>query len=470
MFKLNLLTLRMNTLLQGWDDTIVALATAPGIGAIGLIRLSGSKTFQVMNELFPSKDLNAMPSHTMQVGLLKHEGAVLDEVVLSLYKSPKSYTGEDIIEISCHGSPFIQEKIIESITLRGVRMAKPGEFTQRAFLNGKLDLVQAEAVADLIASNTEASRKAALHTMRGGFSSDLKALREQLIGFSALIELELDFSQEDVAFADREKFRQLIAQLQRTTQTLISSFRLGNVIKNGVQVAIIGKPNAGKSTLLNTLLNENRAIVSEIAGTTRDTIEEVLNIEGVLFRLIDTAGIREHTNDTIEQIGVSKSKEKMRSAQLVLYLFDVDEMGVEELKELVKEMEAEQINYLLVGNKAEVFDGDLALKYAGFKKCIFIAAKTQWNIEILKKELVAATIGSGIQLESTIVTNARHHQALLQLSQSLTEVSEGLENHIPGDLLALDIRQCLNHLGTITGQITHEDQLDFIFSKFCIGK
>ncbi|TAG90985.1 MAG: tRNA modification GTPase, partial [Bacteroidetes bacterium] len=338
------------------------------------------------------------------------------------------------------------------------------------FLNGKLDLVQAEAVADLIASNTEASRKAALHTMRGGFSSDLKALREQLIGFSALIELELDFSQEDVAFADREKFRQLIAQLQRTTQTLISSFRLGNVIKNGVQVAIIGKPNAGKSTLLNTLLNENRAIVSEIAGTTRDTIEEVLNIEGVLFRLIDTAGIREHTNDTIEQIGVSKSKEKMRSAQLVLYLFDVDEMGVEELKELVKEMEAEQINYLLVGNKAEVFDGDLALKYAGFKKCIFIAAKTQWNIEILKKELVAATIGSGIQLESTIVTNARHHQALLQLSQSLTEVSEGLENHIPGDLLALDIRQCLNHLGTITGQITHEDQLDFIFSKFCIGK
>ncbi len=460
----------MNTLLQGWDDTIVALATAPGIGAIGVIRLSGARTFQVMNELFPSKDLNAMPSHTLQVGLLKHGEAVLDEVVLSLYKSPKSYTGEDIIEISCHGSPFIQEKIIESIISRGVRMAKPGEFTQRAFLNGKLDLVQAEAVADLIASNTEASRKAALHTMRGGFSSDLKILREQLIGFSALIELELDFSQEDVAFADREKFRQLIAQLQRTIQALISSFRLGNVIKNGVQVAIIGKPNAGKSTLLNTLLNENRAIVSEIAGTTRDTIEEVLNIEGVLFRLIDTAGIREHTNDTIEQIGVSRSKEKMRSAELVLYLFDVNEIGVEALQEIVEEMEAEQINYLLVGNKAEAFNEAMALKYAGFKKCIFIAAKTQWNIEVLKKELVTATIGSGIQLESTIVTNARHHQALLQLSQSLTEVSEGLENLIPGDLLALDIRQCLNHLGTITGQITHEDQLDFIFSKFCIGK
>lgn len=460
----------MNTLLQGWDDTIVALATAPGIGAIGVIRLSGARTFQVMNALFPSKDLNAMPSHTIQVGLLKHNGVILDEVVLSLYKSPKSYTGEDIIEISCHGSPFIQEKIIESIISRGVRMAKPGEFTQRAFLNGKLDLAQAEAVADLIASNTEASRKAALHTMRGGFSSDLQVLREQLIGFSALIELELDFSQEDVAFADREKFRQLINQLQNTTNALIASFQLGNVIKNGVQVAIIGKPNAGKSTLLNTLLNESRAIVSEIAGTTRDTIEEVLNIEGILFRLIDTAGIREHTNDTIEQIGVSRSKEKMRSAQLVLYLFDVDEMGLEELQELVKEMEAERINYLLVGNKAEAFDEAMALKYAGFKKCIFIAAKTQWNIALLKKELVAATIGKGVQLESTIVTNARHHQALLQLAASLTEVSEGLENLIPGDLLALDIRECLNHLGTITGQITHEDQLDFIFSKFCIGK
>lgn len=460
----------MNISLQGWDDTIVALATAPGIGAIGVIRLSGTKSFEVVNELFPSKDLHKQATHTIQVGLLKDKEKVLDEVVLSLYKSPKSYTGEDVIEISCHGSPFIQEKIIQSITSRGVRLAKPGEFTQRAFLRGKFDLAQAEAVADLIASNTEASRKAALHTMRGGFSSDLKELREALISFSALIELELDFSQEDVEFADRSKFKELIFQLTQSTQKLISSFKLGNVIKNGVQVAIIGKPNAGKSTLLNTLLNENRAIVSDIAGTTRDTIEEVLNIEGVLFRLIDTAGIREHTNDTIEQIGVSKSKEKMRSAQVVLYLFDVHEMQVQELQALVKEMEAEQINYILVGNKADELTPALKEKFARFEHCIFISAKAQQHIEILKQQLVKNTIGGSLQMESTIVTNARHYEALVALANSLKEVEEGLNNRIPGDLLALDIRQCLHHLGTITGQITHEDQLDFIFSKFCIGK
>ena len=460
----------MNTNLMGWDDTIVALATAPGIGAIGVIRVSGPRSFEVMNSLFPSKDLQQQASHTLHVGLLKDGGKLLDEVVLSLYKSPKSYSGEDVIEISCHGSPFIQEQIIQAITARGVRFAKPGEFTQRAFLKGKLDLAQAEAVADLIASNSEASRRAALHTMRGGFSNDLKQLRESLISFSALIELELDFSQEDVEFADRAQFKSLLNALNESTQQLIDSFKLGNVIKNGVQVAIIGKPNAGKSTLLNTLLNENRAIVSDIAGTTRDTIEEVLNIEGVLFRLIDTAGIREHTQDTIEQIGVSKSKEKMRSAQLVLYLFDVKEMDVVELKAIVEEFQEEQINYILVGNKADEEIGYAKEKFVAFPDCIFISAKGHINIDLLKEQLVKKTITGNIHSESSIVTNARHHQALLQLAASLQEVQAGLENKIPGDLLALDIRECLHHLGTITGQITHEDQLDFIFSKFCIGK
>lgn len=460
----------MRMQLQGWDDTIVAMATAPGIGAIAVIRISGPTTFDVMNQLFPKKDLLVQASHTIHVGLLKDGDIVLDEVVLSLYRGPKSYTGEDVIEISCHGSPYIQEQILQAITKRGVRLAKPGEFTQRAFLKGKMDLAQAEAVADLIASNTEASKRAALHTMRGGFSSDLSGLREALISFSALIELELDFSQEDVEFADRTQFKNLITQLKEATAALIGSFKLGNVIKNGVQVAIIGKPNAGKSTLLNTLLNENRAIVSDIAGTTRDTIEEVLNIEGVLFRLIDTAGIREHTDDAIEQIGVSKSKEKMRAAQLVVYLYDLLNINADELQQIVNEFEQEQINYILVGNKSDLASLDVISKFSQFKNSLFISAKNNEQIDALKKSLVENTIHGNINTESTIVTNARHYEALVGLMQSLEEVEQGLSNQLPGDLLALDIRQCLHYLGTITGSITHEDQLDYIFSKFCIGK
>ncbi|MCU0320905.1 MAG: tRNA uridine-5-carboxymethylaminomethyl(34) synthesis GTPase MnmE, partial [Chitinophagaceae bacterium] len=284
---------------MGWNDTIVALATPQGVGAIGVIRLSGQLAITIVNDLFPAKNLLHQASHTLHVGLLKNGTEVLDEVVVALYKNPKSYTGEDVVEISCHGSSFIQERIIQTIVAKGCRIAKAGEFTQRAFLNGKLDLTQAEAVADLIASNTEASRNTAIKNIRGGFSNALSALREELIKFSALIELELDFSQEDVEFADRTQLNNLIGHLFTTTQTLLQSFKLGNVIKNGVQVAIIGKPNAGKSTLLNQLLQEERAIVSAIAGTTRDTIEEVLNINGILFRLIDTAGIRTQTSDEI---------------------------------------------------------------------------------------------------------------------------------------------------------------------------
>jgi tRNA modification GTPase len=460
----------MSIHLSGWDDTIVALATPQGIGAIGVIRVSGKETFNILNRLFPSKDLHVQSSHTLQVGFLKEGEQVLDEVVLSLFKSPRSYTGEDVIEISCHGSPYIQEQVINAITKLGARLAKPGEFTQRAFLNGKLDLAQAESVADLIASNTEASRKTALHNMRGGFSSDLKQLREQLIRFSAMIELELDFSQEDVEFADRTALKNLIDELDTSIQQLIKSFSLGNVIRNGVQVAIIGKPNAGKSTVLNALLNENRAIVSDIAGTTRDTIEEIININGILFRLVDTAGIREHTSDIIEQIGVEKSLEKMNASDIVLYLFDVNETTVEELKAFEETLMAKNIQYLLVANKTDTANPDTIKTMDHGPRTIHISAKTNTGIDLLKHALTQKAISGDVNTEATIVTNARHHDALLKLSQSLTDVRNGMNDHIPGDLLALDIRQCLHYLGLITGEITNEDQLDFIFSKFCIGK
>jgi tRNA modification GTPase len=460
----------MSIHLSGWDDTIVALATPQGIGAIGVIRVSGKNTFPILNALFPSKDLSAQASHTLHVGYLKDGDQILDEVVLSLFKGPKSYTGEDVIEISCHGSPFIQEQVIGAITKQGARLAKPGEFTQRAFLNGKLDLAQAESVADLIASNTEASRKTALNNMRGGFSSDLKQLREQLIRFSAMIELELDFSQEDVEFADRKELKALIAELHHSTQQLIRSFSLGNVIRNGVQVAIIGKPNAGKSTLLNVLLNENRAIVSDIAGTTRDTIEEIININGILFRLVDTAGIREHTTDVIEQIGVEKSLEKMNASDIVLYLFDINNTAVEELQAFEQSLKDKHIQYLLVANKIDTADPGKVNVITHLPSAIFISAKSMTGIDILKQALTQKAISGDVNTEATIVTNARHHDALLKLSQSLEEVQSGIDSQIPGDLLALDIRQCLHYLGLITGEITNEDQLDFIFSKFCIGK
>ena len=460
----------MNGNLTGWNDTIVALATAPGIGAIGIIRLSGEQALSIADELFPSKNLAIQNSHTLHVGFLMEGNNVLDEVVVSIFKTPKSYTGENIVEFSSHGSPFIQQQIIDACIRTGARLAKPGEFTLRAFLNGKLDLTQAEAVADLIASNTDASRKAALHSMRGGFSTDLKELREQLIKFSALIELELDFSQEDVAFADRKELTSLVQQLIFENQKLLQSFKLGNAIKNGVQVAIIGKPNAGKSTLLNTLLNENRAIVSDIAGTTRDTIEEVLNIGGVLFRLIDTAGIREHAQDAIEKIGVEKSFEKMRSAQLVIYLFDVNEMDTTLLQETVANFEKEKIQFVLVGNKVDNKEEKFKQKFAAIPEIIFIAAKENYQVENLKKELLENVFLGNTNSEATLVTNVRHYEALQKLSRSLDEVQAGLRDKVSGDLLALDIRRCLHFLGEITGEITNDDQLDYIFSKFCIGK
>jgi tRNA modification GTPase len=452
-----------------WDDTIVALASAHGVGAIGVIRLSGPRAIDIVDGLFPSKDLKAVPGYTMHVGSLNHDGKVLDEVVVSIFKAPRSYTGEDIAEISCHGSPFIEERIIEACVASGARLAKPGEFTLRAFLHGKLDLTQAEAVADLIASNTTASHNTALKNIRGGFSDVLKKLRDQLISFSALIELELDFSQEDVEFADRTQLNQLIEAIDRTVAELIHSFRLGNVIKNGVKVAIVGKPNAGKSTLLNSLLNENRAIVSEIAGTTRDTIEEVINIDGILFRLIDTAGIRD-SKDVIEAIGVERSREKIREADIVVYMFDVQAESRSELEAAVAEVAGVNSSYLLIGNKADVMgDEDAAVKFEGID-ALYISAKTHHHVDVLKERLVDKVLQGQVNTESTIVTNARHHHALVQVASSIAEVRRGLENRIPGDLLTLDIRRALHYLGEITGEITNDDQLDYIFSKFCIGK
>ncbi|MDP9230034.1 MAG: tRNA uridine-5-carboxymethylaminomethyl(34) synthesis GTPase MnmE, partial [Bacteroidota bacterium] len=364
--------------LSGWQDTIVALSTPPGIGALGIIRLSGKNAFTIVNDMFRSKDLLKQPSHTLHVGLLKHEEKILDETVVSLFKSPHSYTGEDVVEISCHGSPFIHQQIIDACIANGARLAKPGEFTQRAFLNGKLDLTQAEAVADLIASNSAASHKTALNNIRGGFSVKLKELRERLIKFAALIELELDFSQEDVEFADRKQFYELVHEAEETTKQLINSFKLGNVIKNGVSVAIIGKPNAGKSTLLNTLLNEYRAIVSEIPGTTRDTIEEIINIDGILFRLIDTAGIRNHTIDMIENAGMLKSLEKMKQANLVLYVFDVSEINAEEMSQIENDFKKQEIKHLLVANKIDVAGENVAKeKFNNQENIIFISAKEQ---------------------------------------------------------------------------------------------
>ncbi len=446
-----------------WKDTIVALATPPGSGAIGVIRLSGEKAWSIAAQLFPAKDILQQVTHTLHVGMLRHQGQDLDEAVLSLFKGPRSYTGEDVVEISCHGSSYVLQSVLDACTQLGARMARPGEFTQRAFLNGKMDLAQAEAVADLIASQTRASQRTALYALRGGYSSDLKQLREQLIVFSSLIELELDFSQEDVIFADRSQFLRLIHDLKSATASLLDSFRLGNVVKLGVSVAIVGKPNAGKSTLLNALLNENRAIVSDIPGTPRHTIEECIQLDGILFRFIDTAGIRSDASDSIEAAGIARSQEKIRSADWVIYLFDARD----ELSEVLQwKQQADQagLNYLLVANKSDLTDTILP------SEILSIAALHRNGLDELKKTLFERVVGGSALPDMTLVTNARHRESLQKLSESVHDIERGLESGISGDLLALDIRRGLQFLGEITGEITHEDQLDYIFSKFCIGK
>jgi len=457
--------------MYGWNDTIVAIATPPGIGAIGVIRLSGDKVFEITNQLFQAKNLAEQPANTLHVGYIKDGNTLLDEVVVSVFKAPSSYTGEDVIEISCHGSSYLQQQVLDALIRNGARLAKAGEFTQRAFLNGKLDLTQAEAVADLIASNTAASQNVALKNMRGGFSQILKEMRERLIQFSALIELELDFSEEDVEFADRKKFLDLLTEINDTAKKLLESFRLGNVIKNGVSVAIVGNPNAGKSTLLNTLLNESRAIVSEIAGTTRDTIEEVINIKGILFRLIDTAGIREHSQDIIENMGVLKSREKIQLADIVLYLYDINNLAGSELSTLIGGIKKQNDQVIPVANKTDCSGENLVqLKKEAFPGTIFISAKMNSGIELLKEKLFITAGGGSILSENIVITNARHYSALQEVQNSLNEIMEGIKKEISGDLLSSDIRRCLHYLGEITGEISNEDMLDYIFSKFCIGK
>lgn len=448
--------------ISGWQDTIVALATPSGIGAIAVIRLSGARSFAIADSIFPSKNLSTQKSHTVHFGKLNWEGKAVDEVLVSIFIGPHSFTGEDTVEISCHGSKYIQAQILRICVLAGARIAKPGEFTQRAFLNGKLDLSQAESVADLIAANTAAASQNALANMRGGFSSDIASMREQLIQFASLIELELDFATEDVEFADRLKFEQLIEQLQQKTQSLLQSFSIGNVLKNGVSVAIIGKPNAGKSTLLNALLNEERAIVSNIAGTTRDTIEEALTICGIEFRLIDTAGIRSHTHDSIEAMGMERSKDNALRADIVLHVID----ALEPEDESIVWLDSLGSKLINVYNKSDKLPSGKSNTKDGLR----IAAKTGEGIEQLKSALYQKATDGKDHSEGTIVTNARHVESLQKLSDSLDKIKEGISSNLSGDLLALEIRTALFHLGEITGEVTTEDKLDYIFSKFCIGK
>lgn len=457
------------------NETIVALATPPGEGAIGVIRLSGKDAITIADKIFKGKKLADQATHTLHFGKIvdaEQNNKIIDEVVASLYKGPKSYTGEDIVEISCHGSDFVLQQVIGLCLREGAQMAKPGEFTQRAFLNGKMDLTQAEAVADLIASQSSAAHQAAMHNLRGGFSHDLKMMRDQLINFSALIELELDFSQEDVEFADRSQLYALLNDAIGKVSALIQSFHLGNAIKNGIKVAIIGKPNAGKSTLLNALLNEERAIVSDIAGTTRDTIEETLNINGVVFRLIDTAGIREHTSDAIESIGVERSKKAMQEADVVVYLFDVTENSPTDIEEQIVDFESNNIHYILAGNKVDSLGLEATkAKFAPLEAMLFISAKDKENIHQLKQTLYDRVVAGELKQEGTIITNARHLAALKDVLFSLHDIRNGMDNNLPGDLIALDIRKCLFHLGTITGEVqVDRDILGAIFGKFCIGK
>jgi len=449
------------------SETIVALATPSGVGAIAVIRVSGSETFSIVNKIFRGKNLEKQASHTIHFGTIRDGENIIDEVLVSLFKAPASYTREDTIEISCHGSDFIIQKILKLIISEGARLANAGEFTQRAFLNGQLDLAQAEAVADLIASDSEASHQTAINQIRGGFSKQIAQLREQLINFASLIELELDFGEEDVEFADRDDLRQLIFRIQTVLIPLIESFELGNVIKNGVPTVIIGKPNAGKSTLLNRLLNEEKAIVSDIAGTTRDVIEDELFIDGIRFRLIDTAGLR-IAMDTIEAIGVERTMQQMEKASLIVYLFDASEIQLSDIETQLADFNAP---YLLVGNKVDKLSLEKKAEFdAVYQDIIWISASENKNIEFLKDTLVRKVKTKEVKLGDTVVTNLRHYQHLSQTNEALNNVLEGLSQSITGDFLAQDIRFALHHLGEITGQITTDDLLANIFSKFCIGK
>lgn len=458
-----------------YQDTIVALATPPGVGAIGVIRISGQQAISCVQGFFRGKDLNDVTSHTAHFGrLVNEDGQIIDEVLLTVFRGPRSYTGENTVEISCHGSSYILQEVIRLLTSNEqVRIANPGEFTLRAFMNGKLDLTQAEAVADLIASSSEKSHELAMQQLRGGFAKKLSDLRQELIHFASLIELELDFSEEDVEFADRSQLNALILNIQRTIHPIMESFKYGNAIKQGINTVLAGRPNAGKSTLLNALLNEERAIVSDIAGTTRDTIEERLVIDGVEFRLIDTAGIRDAT-DAIEAIGVAKTMEKIEQSAVLLYLFDVTALDVATVHEDVDKLQREGLELIVIANKMDL---DPYLKPESFyndyihkDNLITTSAINQMNIDYLKTKLYQLGIKGKAQTDAVIITNSRHYKALAETSDALQRAKDNLDQGLSGDLVAMDIRRALHFLGEISGEVTTDDLLENIFSKFCIGK
>ena len=463
------------------QETIVALATPSGAGAIAIIRLSGKEAITIAAQVFESvsgKDITTQKTHTIHLGHIVDDTKVLDQVLLSIFKGPNSYTGENVVEISCHGSVFIQQQIIQLLLRKGAKMAQAGEFTLRAFLNGKLDLSQAEAVADLIASDNEASHQIAMQQMRGGFSNEIAKLREELLNFASLIELELDFAEEDVEFADRTAFHELINRIEFVLKRLIDSFAVGNVIKNGIPVTIVGEPNVGKSTLLNALLNEERAIVSDIAGTTRDTIEDELVINGIGFRFIDTAGIRE-TKDVVESIGIQKTFEKIEQAQVILYLFESLKFQVSS-SEYINEIEKVKNKYplkplVIVINKADLISTEETknllqqLKTLNLKQ-ILISAKQKIGIDELKNTLLSFVNTGALRNNETIVTNTRHYDSLLKALEEIQKVKWGLDSGISSDLMAIDIRSALFFFGEITGEVTNDELLGNIFANFCIGK
>lgn len=461
-----------------YDDTIVALATPSGSGAISVIRLSGEDAIIIADKNFKSvsgKSLRTQKTHTIHLGYIVDGNKIIDEVLISVFKNPKSYTGENVIEISCHGSSYIQQEIIQLFLRKGCRMADNGEFTMRAFLNGKMDLSQAEAVADVIASNSAASHQMAIQQMRGGITTELKELRAQLLDFAALIELELDFSGEDVEFADRTKFKELVVKITFVLKRLIDSFAFGNAMKNGIPVAIIGEPNVGKSTLLNALLNEEKAIVSEIAGTTRDAIEDEIVIEGVAFRFIDTAGIRK-TDDIVENIGIKKAYEKAENAQLIIFMIDASRLEIKNSK-FQNEIEVIKARFptkrlLVVANKVDTLSiDDVKMLQATIENLIPLSAKTKTGLESLKSELTSLVNIGALSNNETIVTNSRHFEALNNALIAISSVQEGIDLDISTDLFSIDIRECLRHLGNITGEYdVDKDILGHIFSNFCIGK
>lgn len=460
-----------------FNEIIIAPATAAGVGAIAVIRISGHGCFEIANNFFEGKNgkknLLDKKTHTISFGTLKYENKIIDEVLISKFISPNSYTGEDTLEISCHGSLYIQSKIVQLFCTNGCRLANPGEFTLRAFLNGKLDLSQAEAVADVIAAESESAHNLAFSQLRGGFATELKNLRNELINFASLIELELDFAEEDVSFAKRDDLTALVDKLLKLVIALKNSFALGNTIKNGIPVAIAGKPNVGKSTLLNALLKEEKAIVSEIAGTTRDSIEDVLNIRGYTFRFIDTAGIRK-TNDVVENIGINRTFEKIKEAKVVLYLCSASEISLQEIEEIKNKSEFENKILIVLINKIDLINDIQELKsklQSIDSSIIYLSAKNKENFEELEEKLITLTTNKEIENSQLIVSNARHYEALVHSETALKVILENIEQNITGDFLAQDIREALFHIGQITGQIEIDrDILGTIFSKFCIGK